>query len=310
MKLGIIGKSAISLAVVLVAVLSVSIFSPALQQIYRQDNGRLHRQLNARMTQVGVAWLSVKAISGVMSVLKTIQVGGGASAIVTASASFHPLGWTSVVANTLDKISDLCFWALQGLLLQKILLTISAWVSLKIIVPISAAVIVFALWNKKYAERIKRTVAGILLITFGMCFAVPLSLEMSTVVEKNVLAGRMDQTIKEMQSASDEVEKGGEVTTGLIRRFFDGIGEFFEGIRKWVDDTIQNMINFLVLFAVTSIAIPIGTLFLVKYLVTVGLRYVGFSWSQKSAERVKPDPGTLPRNDPESQVRNKTPRLS
>jgi len=283
MKLGIAaGKILISIVLIIIALI-ISSYSSTFQYNDMKDNGRLQKQITGKLAQVARVWVSIKVASGIISVVQTIQVEGSIPVIGGLAVSTQPLGWAEVVDNTLDHISNICLWAMGALALQKILLAISIWVSLRIVVPVCAVLIIIALWNKKHTGQLKKIIFGIVLITVGICFAIPLSLELSNVVEAGILSRHINETINEISNTSDEINsKGGEVNdVGFLKRIGSGIANFFAGIKNYFDSLIDKMIDFIICFIVTHIIIPIGTLFFLKYLISSILRIIGFSGNIK-----------------------------
>ena len=283
MKLGIAaGKILISIVLIIIALI-ISSYSSTFQYNDMKDNGRLQKQITGKLAQVARVWVSIKVASGIISVVQTIQVEGSIPVIGGLAVSTQPLGWAEVVDNTLDHISNICLWAMGALALQKILLAISIWVSLRIVVPVCAVLIIIALWNKKHTGQLKKLIFGIVLITVGICFAIPLSLELSNVVEAGILSRHINETINEISNTSDEINsKGGEVNdVGFLKRIGSGIANFFAGIKNYFDSLIDKMIDFIICFIVTHIIIPIGTLFFLKYLISSILRIIGFSGNIK-----------------------------
>ena len=278
MKLNNVRKIAFSAALILIVTL-ILIFSSSIQFSELKDNGRIQGQLTKKLTQVTGVWLSVKIAGGIISVLQTIQVEGSIPVIGGLAVSAHPLGWTEVVDNTLDHISNICLWAMGALALQKVLLAISLWVSLRIVIPICAFLIIITIWYKKFAKQLKRIIAGIVIISLGLCFAIPLSLALSHAVESGILSNYLDETVNGIDSTTKEIEEKGESTSevGLLRRMGSGIANFFNNLKHFFDTLIEKVVNFIICFIVTSIIIPIGTLFFLKYLVNAALKYIGFS---------------------------------
>jgi hypothetical protein len=283
MKLGSAGKVFISILLIAMA-LGASYYSSTFQYNDLKDNGRLQGQITGKLAQVAGVWVSVKIASGIISVVQTIQVEGSIPVIGGLAVAAQPLGWAEVVDNTLDHISNVCLWAMGALALQKVLLAISIWVSLRIIVPICALLVIIALWNKKYTGQLKRIAGGIVIITSGICLAIPLSLELSNVVEAGILSRHIDETITEISDTSKEInEKGGEANdVNLLRRIGGGIASFFDSIKNYFDSLIDKAIDFIICFIVTHIIIPIGTLFFLKYLVSMTLRFIGFSGNYRA----------------------------
>jgi hypothetical protein len=279
----------IIISVVLVAIaLGISFSSSMLQYDDMKDKGRLQNKLTSKLAQVAGVWVSVKVASGIISVVQTIQVEGSIPLVGGLAVSAHPLGWAEVVDNTLDQISNICLWAMGALALQKILLAVSIWVSLRIIVPVCAFLIVIALWSKKYTGQLKRVITGIVIISLGICLAIPLSLELSNLVESSILSKHINETVNEIKDTSEEInEKGGEaIDVNWLKRIGGGIVEFFTSIKNYFDSLIDRMIDFIICFILTNILIPIGTLFFIKYLVDTALKLVGFSWNYKEIKKV------------------------
>ena len=282
MKLGNKGKIAIKVIIsvfLLIIAFKVSFSASGLQFDADDDRGRLQAQLNNKLAQVAGVWFSVKVASGVISFVQTIQVEGSIPVIGGLAVAAQPLGWADVIDNTLDQISNICLWAMGALAVQKVLLTLSVWASLKIVAPVCAVLIVIALWSRKYYGQLRKVIPGIVIISLGLCAAIPLSLELANAVESSILSNHINQTVNEIQGISTEIEKeGGEANdVNLLRRLGSGIAAFFDNIRKHFDSLIERMISFIICFIVTSIIIPVGTLFFLKYMVQVALRYIGFS---------------------------------
>jgi hypothetical protein len=277
------GKVIISIVLIAIA-LGISYYSSTFQYNDMKDNGRLQEQITGKLAQVAGVWVSVKVASGIISVVQTIQVEGSIPVVGGLAVAAQPLGWAEVVDNTLDHISNICLWAMGALALQKVLLVISIWVSLRIVVPICAVLIIVALWNKKYTGQLKRVIAGIVIIFSGICLAIPLSLELSNVVESGILSRHINETINEIKDTSEEInEKGGEANdVNWLRRIGGGIASFFDSIKNYFDSLIDKAIDFIICFIVTHIIIPIGTLFFLKYLISMTLRFIGFSGNYRA----------------------------
>ncbi|MDR1326025.1 MAG: hypothetical protein LBK00_08325 [Treponema sp.] len=275
------GRIVLSLLLIALS-LGVSFYASSFQYTAGKDSGGLQGQLTRKQTQVAGVWAQVKIVSGVISILETIQVEGSIPVVGGLAISAEPLGWTDVVDNTLDKISDICLWAIGAIAIEKMLLAISMWFSLKIVVPVCAIFIVIALWIKKYAEHLKRIIAGLIIVFAGICSAVPLSLELSNVIEASILSSQIHETIHEIEGSSEEAEKIGDDVNNSsfinrLRQIGSGIASFFDDIKQTFDTFIDSMINYIMCFVVTNIIIPIATIVCLKYLVGIVLRLMGFS---------------------------------
>ncbi|MCL2185326.1 MAG: hypothetical protein FWB86_05670 [Treponema sp.] len=271
-------KIILSIVLIIIAV-GVSLSSSSLNYEKLKDNGRLQETLTKKIAEVGGVWLSIKVASGIISFIQTIQIEGSIPVVGGLAVSAQPLGWAEVVDNTLDQISNICLWAMGALVLEKIILAVSYLLALKIIIPLGLIFTVIAIWNKKYSGHLKKILAGIAIIFFGICLAVPLSLELSHAVEASLLSNYINDTVNDIKGLSDNIEKNGEEANdlNLLRKIGSGINNFFNKIKNYFDSLIEKMINYIICFIVTNIIIPILTIILLKYLGSLALKLIGFT---------------------------------
>jgi hypothetical protein len=271
------------LATVLLVIIGLAAFSYSSSFQYNSDNSnsKLQKQLTRKLAEVGGVWIKVKVVSGVISFLSTIQIEGSIPFVGALAISAEPLGWTDVIDNTLDYISNICLWAMGAIVIQKILLAISLWFTLKIAAPVCAFLIILAIWNQKYRGQWK-IIISFIVIFGGICSAIPLSLELSNVIETGILSNHIQASIDKIEGESKEAEMIGEdfSQSSFIDKLKDigkGISDFFVGIKRTIDDFIDNMIDYIMCFIITNILIPIGTLFGLKYFIVTALRITGLS---------------------------------
>ena len=280
-KKGMVARISVSILLIIIT-LGISSYSSSLQYNASDDNGRLQKQLTRKLAEVGGVWVKVKVVSGIVSFLSTIQVEGSVPVVGGLAVSAQPLGWTDVIDNTLDHISNICLWAMGAIVMQKMVLALSLWFSMKIAVPVFAILIIIAIWNQKYREQSAKIIGGLIIIFAGICSAVPLSIELSNVIETGILSKHIQGSIDKIDGKSNEVEKiGNDFNNSSFIDRLKNIGKdvsaFFTGIRKTIDDFIDTMINYIMCFIITNILIPIGTLFGLKYLTVTVLKITGFS---------------------------------
>ena len=268
------------LSIVLIAIIIGSwTLASSLDFKSMQDQGRQQEQINNRIAQVMGVWGGIKIASAVISFIQTIQIEGSIPVVGGLAVSAQPLGWADVVNNTLDKISNILLWAAGALVIQKLLLAISIWVSLGILIPLCALIIIAVIWNKRYSGQLIKVVAGIVIITAGICGAVPLSLELSNIIESSILYSYINETVSGIDDTANELESSGDQANdiGWLRRLGTGIVNFFDSIVDHFWNIINRTINYIMCFIVVNILIPIGTLFFLKYMVSSTLKYIGFS---------------------------------
>jgi len=285
---------------VLVTILLVAIslatffYTSSFQYNTGDGNSILQKQLTRKLAEVGGVWVKVKVVSGVISFLSTIQVEGSIPVVGGLAVSAEPLGWTDVIDNTLDHISNICLWAMGALVIQKILLSISVWFTMKFAVIFCAFFIILAIWNQKYRGQWKKIIFGFVIIFGGICSAVPLSLELSNVIETGILSRHIQDSIDKIDGKSAEAEKVGEDFSNSsfidkLKSIGKNVSSFFEGVKNTIDGFIDTMIDYIMCFIITNMLIPIGTLFGLKYFIVAVLKMTGFSGiAQKEIVRIEP----------------------
>jgi hypothetical protein len=248
---------------------------------------RYQQQLTKKLIEVSGVWVTVKTVSGIISLVKTIQIEGSVQFLGGAAVSIQPLGMVEAVDNTLDQISNMLLWAMGAIAIQKILLAVSLWVSVKIVVPICLLLIAAAIWCKKYKGQLTRFLLGIVIICAGICSAVPLSLELSNKVETSILDKQLNKLTKgdiEGQSFKD-LENAGDLSFGdILKEGKKKLESFWDKIRGKIDKLITSVIDYIMCFVATRIIIPIGTIVGLWYLIGAILNLIGFSGGQRVAK--------------------------
>jgi hypothetical protein len=273
---GRVRKIILSVLLIIIS-LVISLYFSSFQYSSMKDNGALQAQLTRKLAQVGSVWVNVKIVSGIISVLETLQVEGSVPFVGGLAVSAEPLGWTDVADNILDLISHICLLAMGTITIEKLLLAISLWVSLRIVVPACAFFLVIAIWNHKSVEQLKKIIGGLIIISAGICFAIPLSLELSNIIETSILSDQIDKTIDEIDAGTKEAEKIGDDVTNSsfidkLKNMGTNIVNFFGNAKQTFDAFVDTMINYIMCFVVTNIIIPIGTILGLKQLIGFTLR--------------------------------------
>ena len=183
-----------------------------------RKSGSLQGRLSAKFVEVGKVWATTKVVSGVISVLETIQIEITPFGFGTA---LNPLGWTAVVDNVLDQLSIACLWAMGAITVEKILLSLSFWIALKIIVPLCTFLCIVSLWTSAaLKQRIRRVLLSFSIIALTACLAIPVSLGLSFLVEESLLSNEVEKKLEALRSGSGEVssmlEESGEKEFSII----------------------------------------------------------------------------------------------
>jgi len=275
----------IILTIIIISISLIFIFPVSSCILNSQNNNEqkgFQSELTRRIKETLGVWATIKVTSAVISTLETIQLEAGVSIGAQLSGSVNPAAGLAVADNILDQTSSILLWSVGALSIMKILLTVSIWISLKIIVPICCFLIIFILWNKKYQEKLKRIITGLIIICIGISTAVPLAMQMSNVVKNNILANQIQNTTEEINSLGAHIEnEGNEVNNpsffNTIIKNINNISNFIKSIKEYVDRLVENIINYIMIFIVVNIIIPIITIIGLKVLIGAILHYIGFT---------------------------------
>jgi hypothetical protein len=232
-----------------------------------EGRGFLQGRLTEKFIQVGKVWAATKVVSGVVSVLATIQIEITPFGFGT---SVNPLGWTAAIDNVLDQLSLACLWAMGAITAEKVLLVLSFWAALRIIAPLCALLcIIYLWWPGTLRDKIKKVLVNFAIVTFAACFAIPLSLGLSFLVEEGLLSGAVEKKLEAIHAGSGEASSMVEEKTdgegfsiiNKVKNISSSIARFISDSKGVFDAYIQDAVNYLMYFAVTNIFLPILTIF-------------------------------------------------
>jgi Flp pilus assembly protein TadB len=229
------------------------------------ENG-VQKSLTEKSKQVLGVWATLKIVNGVINVLQSVQIGG--SAVV--EMSINPMEFLSPVDKILDRISDMLLWAFGALVFEKILLAISGYLVFVIIIPICVIISLIAIWMQKDKTRIYRIVIVTVFIGLMVSFIIPLSLQVSVIIEKKILSNNVEKVLSSIDEKSKTAE-GMEKELTRLRRITSSVTGYLTSAKNLSNALIEDTINFFIIFIFTNIIIPIlvflGLFFLSKYFV-------------------------------------------
>ncbi|MDR3284961.1 MAG: hypothetical protein LBS97_07275 [Treponema sp.] len=268
-KQQIIKRTILTVILVLIGVISWGPVS-ARQGTYNPRNEKgLQKTLTQKTVQVMGVWGATKLAGGLISILQSFEVGVN----LGIAGSLNPLEGLAAVNNVLDKISDVCLFALGALIVEKCLLTISGWAAWKIIIPACILLCIISLWAGRYKDDTKRVLVTFGLIGFAVCIAVPASIQVSQIIENRILSSELDRTIQDINQQESTVQTMESEARGLsASKIIDSIKNVFSKAGDLVNNLISSIINYIMIFVVTTIILPILTIagigFVTKYAIT------------------------------------------
>jgi len=212
----------------------------------------LQKELTEKSKQILGIWAALKVINGVINVLQSAEVG-------VAVASINPLEFLAPVDNVLDKISNLLLWALGAIIFEKIILALSGYLVFVFLIPICALISIITVWTYKEKAKMKKIVVIALLVCLIVPFAIPLSFKVSGFIEKKFLSNKVSTLV----SSLNEKEKSADgmkdiITVGSLGR---SAVNYMTNAKNLGEAMIEDMINYFIIFVITSIFIPILTIF-------------------------------------------------
>ena len=221
----------------------------------------VQKSLNKKSHQILDIWTVVKAMNGVINVLQSAQVKGN----YFIEASVNPIEFLAPIDSILNKISVMFLGAYSVVVFQKMLLSLSGFLVFILIIPICALVTIVILWTYKDKTKIQKIVIASVLITLIIPFAIPFSVDTSSLLGNKILA-------KNINTLVATIEENGKTAIAMeedivrSRRTGNSIINFMGRVKTLSETIIENAINYYIIFLFIFIVIPILTLLIIFFL--------------------------------------------
>jgi len=229
----------------------------------------VQKSLNKKSHQILDIWTAVKAMNGVINVLQSAQVKGN----YFIEASVNPLEFLAPIDSILNKISGMLMGAYSVIIFQKMLLSLSGFLVFILIIPICALVTIVILWTYKDKTKIQKIVIASVLITLIIPFAIPFSVDTSSLLGNKVLA-------KNINTLVATIEENGKTAIAMeedivrSRRTGNSIINFMGRVKTLSETIIENAINYYIIFLFIFVIIPILTLLIIIFLTRYVVRLI------------------------------------
>jgi hypothetical protein len=244
----------------------------------------IQKQLTEKSVQVLGVWAVLKVINGVINVLQSAQIGGE----LGISGSVNPFEILAPIDNTLDKISNVFLLAFGALILEKLLLAISVYAVFLVVIPICAFVSIAEIMrpDRSGNKKLYKIMTVSLLISLAVPFAVPVSFKLSSAVEKSLFsnnlsvvlssinengknAKNMEEDLNKISAQAqaartglwDKVKGAADAAVSFITTFTSTIWNYTANAKDIGEALIKDTINYLMIFVVTNVIIPILTIY-------------------------------------------------
>lgn len=197
-----------------------------------------------------------------------------ATAGTSTALALIPSDATTPLANQILELSSYLLIVIGAIFLEKVLLTLTGYISFTFLIPIACLLYGIYLFVKKDILRnlaIKLSLFGIVIF-----MVVPVSVQISNLIE-NTYQSSIDQTIEEAKNNETAVEenKEAEEKSGwdeFTSKVKDTISNIGENISEWVhkgEKALSNFIDAIAILLITSCVIPIAVLIFFLWIVKI-----------------------------------------
>ena len=245
--------------------------------------------LDRTMTKALITFAIVRGINAVISVVQDSDV----------AVSPAGVGVTVAVGEILDPLNDLIerfSWVMlastTSLGLQRILMTIAAWLGFRVLLSIALLLLLIGIWFSG-RFRFDMKIVGVKLIVLAVVvrFAIPLTAIATDRIDVLFLDGTYDRASQNLKQVSVEIDAGdidvdeslpedSEKSSGILQKaksFFSGIKDAINveqrvrSIKEKVTGYIAYIIDLIVVFILQTILIPLAVLWILLRLVNARL---------------------------------------
>lgn len=187
-----------------------------------------------------------------------------------------PTDATTPLANQILELSSYLLIVMGAIFLEKILLTLTGYVTFNFLIPIACLLFGIYVFIKKDILRnlaIKLCIFGIVIFML-----VPVSVKVSNLIEDTYQTS-INQTIEEAQNTqieaqettSEESEDGG-ILSGLASKVQDAISSIGDNVSKLIEKgktALSNFIDAIAVLLITSCVIPIAVLIFFIWIIKI-----------------------------------------
>lgn len=195
-----------------------------------------------------------------------------ATAVTSTAIAAMPSDATTPLANQIMELSSYLLIVIGAIFLEKIMLTLTGYVSFTFLIPIACLLYGIYLYAKKDVLKnlaIKLALFGIILFV-----VVPISVKASDLIENTY-----SQTIEDAKNTDIEVEKETKSSkddekglSGFVSNVKESISNIGDNVSKWIDkgkEALSRFIDAIAILLITSCLIPIGVLIFILWIVKI-----------------------------------------
>ena len=227
--------------------------------------------VDSSIIEAGTAYAAARGINALVSVLQTstVQIGVGIGASMTIGELLDPLN------DLIERFSQVMTLALSSLVIQKILLVAATHGAFKMLLTLFGALsVIFLCLGKVSALSV---VWRLFVILVFIRFALVIVVSMNSLVDDMFLSERIEEGTKSLGVLKDDISRLKQADEAApeekseswfkdgiekIKRFFPALNELKknldpEKIGAMITESVDNIINLLVLFVLKTVFIPL-----------------------------------------------------
>jgi hypothetical protein len=247
-------------------------------------DGASRRHADEAFRNALVTFAISRTLNGVISVAQGTELAlepGGVGVVLTLGQILDPIN------DLVERFSTIMLVATSSIGLQSVLLRIAAWWGLTLALAVASCFALLALWRPRLG--VTQIAIRILLITIFLRFAVPVLVIGTTLVFDYFLAEEQVAATAALETTRDQIEKisvQADAPDIENQSFIDQLssaineslelispGEQLERLRVRVSNSVEHIIDLIVIFVLQTILLPLGFLWLViRILKSIGER--------------------------------------
>lgn len=199
-----------------------------------------------------------------------------ATAGTSTAIAAIPSDATTPLANQIIELSSYLLIVVGAIFLEKILLTLTGYITFTYIIPASCVLGVIYLYVPK--DILKNLAIKLAIFGLVIFMVVPLSVQISNLIE-NTYETSINQTIEDAKSFGEEVEETKEdenkkegiwnnitsAVTGAISNLGKGVSELIEKGKT----ILSNFIDAIAILLITTCVIPIAVLIFIIWIIKI-----------------------------------------
>lgn len=217
-----------------------------------------------------------KTIASLNEKQETVLEMTATSTAASAAITLIPGDAGLPIAEKLTDLSAYFLIVLCALFLEKYLLTITGYVTFKILIPV--ACILFCVYIYRKNELLKNLIARIVLFAVAIVLVIPASVQVSNIIEDTYRVS-IESAMESAKEATEVLEESAEAEDekGFFENLVDTVKGGVSGIIEKMETVLINFIESLAVMLVTACVIPILVLvffiWLIKTILGVNVNY-------------------------------------